>query len=59
MSENKIIKSRFPEELIGRLKEIDFTRINLSMGDVYEQWCTTELSPHNSERIIRAFAKNE
>lgn len=56
---NKVIKSRFPEELIEQIKDIDFSIIDHESGDIYEQWCTTELSPNNSEKIIKAFVKNE
>lgn len=56
---NKVVKSRFSKELIEQIKDIYLGKIDHASGDIYEQWCTTELSSNNSEKIIKAFVKNE
>lgn len=54
---NKVIKPRFPKDMIEKIKDIDFSSIDHVIGDKYEQWCTTELSHDNSEKIIQSFIK--
>ena len=52
---NKVIKRRFSEELINRIKGIDFSKINHTKGDQYQSFCCTTVNNENMEGIINAF----
>ncbi len=52
---NKVIKMRFPDEVIERIKDVDFSQVCLTNGDAYMKYCNTELSDSNVEEIKCAF----
>ena len=52
---NKIIKRRFPDEIIEKIKDIDFQQIRHSKGDSYQQYCDTEITTENVDDILRTF----
>lgn len=52
---NKIVKQRFSDELIAKLKDVDFSKISHHTGDSFEQYCAVELNSSNVDDIIRAF----
>lgn len=52
---NKVIKQRFCNDISSKLMSIDFGKINHSIGDQYEMFCTEEVNAENLESIIQAF----
>lgn len=52
---NKVIKQRFGNDISSKLISIDFSKINHSIGDQYEKFCTEEVNVDNVERIIQSF----
>lgn len=54
---NKVIKQRFPKEIIERIEDIDFSTIRHSKGDVYQQFYKTEINEQNVNEIMQAFIK--
>ena len=46
---------RFPDEVIERIKDVDFSQVCLTNGDAYMKYCNTELSDSNVEEIKCAF----
>ena len=52
---NKVIKPRFTEEIIEKIKDIDFHQIRHQKGDSYHKFCNTELTIENVDEIVKAF----
>lgn len=52
---NKVIKSRFSQEVIEKIKDIDFSSIEHMEGDKYQQYCTARIDEENVDMIIKAF----
>lgn len=56
---NKVIKKRFPDDIIEKIKDIDFSQVSLTNGDAYMEYCDTELSNSNVDKIICAFTSDK
>lgn len=56
---NKVIKKRFPEEIINKISHIEFSKITHFKGDKYEEWCTKEVTPSNVDKILKSFENIE
>lgn len=56
---NKIIKKRFPEQIIEKLMGIDYSAIHHYKNDEYKELCQTEVDINNVDEILRRFIKNE
>lgn len=54
---NKVIKRRFPDELINKIEGIDFSKIKHAKGDFYQQYCSSIVNDNNIEEVIDAFVK--
>lgn len=52
---NKVIKQRFPNLIIEKIKDIDFKKIHHKKGDLYQQYCNTELTMENVDEIVKSF----
>lgn len=52
---NKVIKQRFPENVISKIKDIDFSKVEHNIGDKYQSYCTQELNESNVDEILRSF----
>ena len=52
---NRIIKQRFSNETINKLKEIDFSSITHTFGDKYNKYVITHVDDSNVDEIINAF----
>ncbi len=52
---NSIIKKRFPESIIDKISTIDYSSINHSKSDPYQQYCQTEVTAENVDMIISHF----
>ena len=52
---NKVIKKRFPEDIIRKISKVDFSKINHSLNDSYGLLCQQEITKDNMEEIIRNF----
>ncbi len=54
---NKVVKSRFPDEIIEKIKAIDYSMIKHDNCDEYKQYCQTELDDNNVDEVLNAFIK--
>lgn len=54
---NKVIKQRFDSSIIEKIKGIDFSQINHSVGDEYQDFCQTEIGLENVDDIVSKFIK--
>ena len=54
---NRVIKKRFSEEIIEKLKNIDFSEIYHIETDEYEKYCQYQINENNIDEIITAFIK--
>lgn len=52
---NKVIKKRFDDEIIKKLKDIDFSKVEHKFGDAYQRYCTDCITEENVEEIMNAF----
>lgn len=52
---NKIIKKRFDEEIIKKLKDIDFSKVEHKLGDAYQRYCTDCITEENVKEIMNSF----
>ena len=53
---NKVIKQRFPNEIIERIKDIDFGKVRHERGDDYQKYCNTEITVDNIDAVMESFA---
>lgn len=56
---NKVVRKRFPDEIISKLMEIDYSRIKHKRSDLYMRYCQTEIDVDNVEEVLNAFANYE
>lgn len=54
---NKVVKSRFPDEIISKIKMIDFSMISHDECDEYRQYCQTEIDDNNVDEVLDSFVK--
>lgn len=52
---NKVVKSRFDNNIINKIRGIDFGQINHSVGDEYQEFCQTEIDSENVDIIVKKF----
>jgi len=52
---NRVVKKRFDDEIIEKIKDIDYSAINHIPGDEYEKFVTSTLSKSNVDSILSAF----
>lgn len=52
---NKVIKSRFPKNIVDILNTIDFSSIKHENGDSYQRYCMEHISDENIDEIFKAF----
>lgn len=52
---NKIIKKRFSDKIIEKLKKIDYSKINHSSKDSYSDLCQEEVTEDNIDYILHRF----
>lgn len=55
----RIVKYRFDESVIEKLKKIDFNAITEDMLNEYEQYCMQEITEENVDEIVRIFGGNK
>lgn len=51
----KVIKKRFPDEIIDRLMGVNFAGIEHCMDDAYRDMCQEELTIDNIDNILEVF----
>ena len=51
----KVIKKRFPDEIIDRLMGVNFSRIEHCINDSYRDKCQEELTIDNVDNILEVF----
>ena len=56
---NKVIRKRFPDEIIQKLSTIDFEKIHHQRGDSFEAVWDVELNLENFEEIWETFTNSE
>lgn len=54
---NKVIKKRFPESVLNKIKNIDFSKVSHCIGDSYQSYCTQELNESNVDEILKCFVE--
>lgn len=52
---NKIIKKRFSDEIINKLNDIDYSKIDHVFGDEYSIICQEDITEDNVDNIIKKF----
>lgn len=52
---NKVVKKRFPESIIEKIKDIDFSSIEHVQSDAYAEFCKTEISEQNVDEVLKKF----
>ena len=52
---NKIIKKRFSDEIINKLNDIDYSKIDHVFGDEYSIICQEDITEYNVDNIIKKF----
>lgn len=52
---NKIIKKRFSDKIIEKLKRVDYSKINHTSKDSYKDLCQEEVTEDNIDCILRRF----
>ena len=52
---NKVIKKRFPYEIISKIESLDYTTVEHTFNDEYAKYCQYELSMENVEEVLSAF----
>lgn len=56
---NKVIKKRFPDEIVEKLLKIDYSKINHYVNDSYSKYCQDEITFDNIDLIIDNFIKTK
>lgn len=51
----KVIKKRFSDEIIEKIKAIDYSEIKHSSGDVYRKYCQTAIDEENIDEVLKNF----
>lgn len=54
---NKVVKQRFSNDIINKLKQIDFSKVNHTANDEYSFFCQKEITGNNIDEIIEKFKK--
>jgi acetyltransferase-like isoleucine patch superfamily enzyme len=54
---NKVIKKRFPDDIIAKLQEIDFSNINHYSNDDYQPLCTEVVTNENIDLMLKHFCE--
>lgn len=54
---NRVIKQRFSQEVIDKIKAIDFAQIVHGREDAYSAFCQSEVTEENVEEILRTFVE--
>lgn len=54
---NKVIKKRFPEQIVEKLIGIDYSIVSHCKNDEYAAFCQTEINIDNVDEIINKFAR--
>lgn len=52
---NRVVKPRFPDCVVSKLKEIDYSKLNHKKDDNYQQYCQTEIDENNIDSVLHAF----
>ena len=55
---NKVIKQRFPNDIVRKLNNIDFNKVNHKLGDKYSKFCQSVITNENVDKIIDIFKDN-
>lgn len=55
---NRVIKKRFSDDIISKLIEIDYSKIEHAIDDNYNKFCQYKVETDNVEIILRAFCSN-
>lgn len=55
---NKVVKQRFSNDIVNKLSDIDFSKVNHTLNDKYSRFCQIEITPNNIDKIIEAFKSN-
>lgn len=51
----KVIKKRFSDEIIEKIKDIDYSEIEHSAGDSYQKYCQTVVDEENVDEVLKNF----
>lgn len=54
---NKVVKKRFSEDIIAKLKKIDWHSVNHNISDKYKDYCQMEVNEENVDEIIKYFIR--
>lgn len=52
---NKVIKKRFPDEIIAKIESLDYGRIDHRTGDAYQKYCQTRVDGETVDALLDAF----
>lgn len=52
---NKVIKQRFPNNIVNKLNDIDFSKVSHKSNDKYSKFCQNEITTENVDKIIEIF----
>lgn len=52
---NKVVKKRFPDSIIEKIKDIDFSSIEHVQSDAYAEFCKTEILEQNVDEVLKKF----
>ncbi len=52
---NKVIKQRFPNNIVNKLNDIDFSKVSHKLNDKYSKFCQNEITTENVDKIIEIF----
>lgn len=52
---NKVLKKRFSDDIIEKLKELDFASIHHDKNDCYQEFCMTQINEDNVDKVVNAF----
>ena len=52
---NKVIKNRFSDDIVKKLCDIDYSKINHEFNDEYSNYCQEEITEENVDTIIKKF----
>ncbi|MGM9958228.1 MAG: CatB-related O-acetyltransferase [Erysipelotrichaceae bacterium] len=56
---NHVIKKRFSDDILRKIREIDYSLISHIPGDDYEKYCQVRLTEDNVDKILQSFVKCE
>ena len=56
---NKVVRKRFPESIIEKIKDIDFSKLEHTQADSYANYCKTRLTEENVDEVLNSFLQTK